>query len=630
MTKNENQIVKLDRSRLAIKQNDYVEFNKEIYKVSQLVDFDEIIGINIKDNRAKRLTIKSTKPISPESVIDNGHLSRDLSDISDEDYKEIEKRYLAIQPILSGNLSRENIEKHAKEIDVHYTTLYRWLRKYKSTGTLIGLLSKDSGRTKGEIRLDYNTEQIIQSVIQNYFLTKQRPSAQAVINKINIECKNQNITPPSKNTIRNRIHKITEYERLKKQGNKSLARTKFVATPGTYVADYPLQVIQIDHTPVDIILVDDKERKPIGRPWITLAIDIYSRMIVGYYLSLNAPSATSVAMCVTNTVLPKDELLLKFDINTNWDVWGFPDTIHADNGADFRSDAVKKACQINGINLEFRPIGKSNFGGHIERVIGTLMKKVHSIPGTTFASIKERQTYDSDGNACMTFSELEKWIVTFITKSYHKNVHSTIKMPPEKKWEEGIFGGATQEGIGYPPKPTDSLTITIDFLPMFTRTIQKNGVNIDGLNYYDSVLRSKINLIDETSNKKKIYIFKRDPRDVSYIWYYDDVMLEYYKINLADQSIPSMSLWEYEATKNLIKQKGYTTINNHIIIEAHEELHRQINDSVKKTKKARREQQKIKNKNIENNVYENTTTKNKDINTNENDGLWDDDIPEFN
>lgn len=630
MMKDRNEVVKLDRSRLTIKQNDYVEFDKEIYKVSQLIDFDEIIGINIKDNRAKRLMIKNTKPISPESVIDNGHLGRDLSDISDEDYKEIEKRYLAIQPILSRNLSREEIEKHAKEIDVHYTTLYRWLRKYKSTGTLIGLLSKDSGRTKGEVRLDYNTEQIIQSVIQNYFLTKQRPSAQAVINKINIECKNQNITPPSKNTIRNRIHKITEYERLKRQGNKSLARTKYEPASGTYQSDYPLHVVQIDHTQVDIILVDDQDRRPIGRPWITLAIDIYSRMIVGYYLSLNAPSVTSVAMCITSAVLPKDELLLKFDINTNWDVWGFPNTIHADNGADFRADTLKKACQINGINLEFRPIGKSNFGGHIERVIGTLMKEVHLISGTTFSNIKERQTYDSDGNASMTFSELEKWIVTFIAKVYHKRVHSGIGMPPEKKWEDGIFGSVSQEGVGYPPKPSDALTITIDFLPMFTRTIQKNGVNIDGLNYYDNVLRSKINLIDEENNKKKIYIFKRDPRDISYVWYYDDVMLEYYKINLADQSIPSMSLWEYEATKNLIKQKGYTTINNHIIIEAHEELHRQINDSVKKTKKTRREQQKIKNKNIENSVHENATTKNKELNTNENDGLWDDDIPEFN
>ena len=630
MIKNKNTVVKLDRSRLAVKQGDYVAHDKEIYRVSQLIDFDEIIGINIKDNRAKRLAIKYIKPISSDATIDNGHLSRDLSDISDDDYKEMEERYTAIKPILSGNLSREEIEKYAQKINVHFTTLYRWIRKYKTTGTMIGLISKESGRKKGEIRLDYNTEEVIQRVIENFFLTKQKPSHQAVINKINIECKNHNITPPSKNTIRNRIHRITEYERLKRQGNKSLARTKFEAATGTYVADYPLQVVQIDHTPVDIILVDAQERKPIGRPWITLAIDIYSRMIVGYYLSLNAPSATSVAMCITNAVLPKDELLLKFDINTNWDVWGFPDTIHADNGADFRSDAVKKACQVNGINLEFRPIGKSNFGGHIERAIGTLMKEVHSIPGTTFSNTKERATYDSDGNACMTFSELEKWIVTFITKIYHKRTHRMIGMPPEKKWEEGIFGSALQEGVGYPPKPSDSLSITIDFLPMFLRTIQKNGVNIDGLNYYDSILRTQINLIDDATNKKKVYIFKRDPRDISYIWYYDEISMQYYRINLADQSIPSMSLWEFESVKKLLKQKAISVVSNHLIIEAHEELHSQIHNSVKKTKKARREQQKIKNQGVETAAYKDASTNKQETSIPANDDLWDDDIPDFN
>ncbi len=353
-------------------------------------------------------------------------------------------------------------------------------------------------------------------------------------------------------------------------------------------------------------------------------------MIVGYYLSLNAPSATSVAMCITNSVLPKDELLLKFDINTNWDVWGFPDTIHADNGADFRSDAVKKACQVNGINLEFRPIGKSNFGGHIERAIGTLMKEVHSIPGTTFSNTKERATYDSDGNACMTFSELEKWIVTFITKIYHKRTHGMIGMSPEKKWEEGIFGSAMQEGVGYPPKPSDSLSITIDFLPMFLRTIQKNGVNIDGLNYYDSILRTQINLIDEVTNKKKVYIFKRDPRDISYIWYYDEISMQYYRINLADQSIPSMSLWEFESVKKLLKQKAISVVNNHLIIEAHEELHSQIHNSVKKTKKARREQQKIKNKDIETAAYKDISTGKQETSIPVIDDLWDDDIPDFN
>lgn len=36
------------------------------------------------------------------------------------------------------------------------------------------------------------------------------------------------------------------------------------------------------------------------------------------------------------------------------------------------------------------------FGGHIERLIGTFMKEVHGINGTTFSNIKEKDNYDSE------------------------------------------------------------------------------------------------------------------------------------------------------------------------------------------------------------------------------------------
>ena len=630
MKSTDTQSVKLDRSRIQIKPNDYVEFKKEVFKVSQIIDFNELIGISVTSKRATKLSIKDIKPISPQNIEDNSAIYKDLSDISDEDYKEIEERYLAIQPLLSNNtsMSRKDIEDYANSLNLHFTTLYRWLKLYKSTGTMLGLLSRTSGRKEGEMRIDYRTETIIKNVIDTYYLSKQKPSVQAVINKINIECKNQQIKPPGKNTIRNRINKISEYEKLRKQGNRSIARTKYEPVPGSFNTEYPLQLIEIDHTPVDIILVDDESRLPIGRPWITLAIDIYSRMIVGYYLTLSAPSVTSVAMCVTNCVLPKDELLLKLDIDASWNVWGFPSTIHVDNGADFRAEAIKRAGLMHGINIDFRPIGRANFGGHIERVIGTLMSAVHELPGTTFSNIQKRQEYNSDEHATFTFSEFEKWLVTFITKIYHKRKHHGIDMSPEQQWEEAIFGENLT--IGLMPKPSDSLSVTIDFLPIYLRTIQKNGVNIDGLNYYDHLLRSKINQMDEHNNKaKKQFVFKRDPRDISYVWYYEDITMEYFKIPLADQSIPSMTLWEYDSIKNRIKENGSGKINKDAILEAHEELHKQISESVNKSKKARREQQKLKNKNIEMTatfskpempITEESTTS---------DDIWGDDIPDF-
>ena len=621
--------IKLDRTRIDIKPNSYVKYKNLEYKITQLLNFNEVIGIDVVTKKAKLLPITELSSIEPSKDINAESISKDISEINDSEYNEAKKRYEAILPLLEKNLSRKDSVEYSKKIGIHFTTLYRWQERYKSTGTILGLISNKVGAKKGNTRLNSEIEILIKRIIDNYYLTIQKPSVQSVVDKVLAECKKMNIIAPHSNTIRNRIEAITEYEKLKKQGSKSIARTRYEPTPNKFEADYPLQLIEIDHTPCDIILVDDEHRLPIGRPWITVAIDIYSRMIVGYYLSMNAPSVTSVGMCVSNTILPKDTLLAKFDVNANWNVWGFPETIHVDNGADFRADAVKKAGLAHGINIEFRPVGRANFGGHIERAIGTLMSEIHNLPGTTFSNIKQRGEYNSDANASMTFFEFEKWLVTFITKIYHKRVHNSLFLTPEQQWEEGLFGD--ENSIGFIQKPSSNSTIILDFLPIYERTIQKNGVNIEGLNYYDHVLRTKIN---QTENgKKKQFIFKRDPRDISYVWFYEESTKEYFKIPVANQNMPSMTAWEFDSIKTNLKNKGLKRVNQDAILEAREELHNQIQLSVKNSKKARRDSQRLKNKDIEMKEINNNFSNNKINIDNQNhsisESFWDEEIPEF-
>ena len=621
--------IKLDRTRIDIKPNSYVKYKNLEYKITQLLNFNEVIGIDVVTKKAKLLPIAELSSIEPSKDINAESISKDISEINDSEYNEAKRRYEAILPLLEKNLSRKDSVEYSKKIGIHFTTLYRWQERYKSTGTILGLISNKVGAKKGNTRLNNEIEILIKRIIDNYYLTIQKPSIQSVVDKVLAECKRMNIIAPHSNTIRNRIESITEYEKLKKQGNRGIARTKYEPAPNKFEADYPLQLIEIDHTPCDIILVDDEHRLPIGRPWITVAIDIYSRMIVGYYLSMNAPSVTSVGMCVSNTILPKDTLLAKFDVNSNWNVWGFPETIHVDNGADFRAEAVKKAGLAHGINIEFRPVGRANFGGHIERAIGTLMSEIHNLPGTTFSNIKQRGEYDSDANASMTFFEFEKWLVTFITKIYHKRVHNSLFLTPEQQWEEGLFGD--ENSIGFIQKPSSNSTIILDFLPIYERTIQKNGVNIDGLNYYEHVLRTKIN---QTENgKKKQFIFKRDPRDIRYVWFYEESTKEYFKIPVANQNMPSMTAWEFDSIKTNLKNKGLKRVNQDAILEAREELHNQIQLSVKNSKKARRDSQRLKNKDIEMKEINNNFSNNKINIDNQNhsisESFWDEEIPEF-
>jgi transposase InsO family protein len=81
---------------------------------------------------------------------------------------------------------------------------------------------------------------------------------------------------------------------------------------------------------------------------------------------------------------------------TPWPIAGLPDTLHVENGADFRSRAFKRGCEDAGIAIESRPPGEPHFGDHIERLIGTQMGRLHPLPGTTFSNPTERCEYDSN------------------------------------------------------------------------------------------------------------------------------------------------------------------------------------------------------------------------------------------
>ena len=92
-----------------------------------------------------------------------------------------------------------------------------------------------------------------------------------------------------------------------------------------------------------------------------------------------------------------------------------------------------------GILLDFDNPGQPHFGGIVERVVGTLMQLVHTLPGTTFSNPTERANYDSDKTACLTLSELERWLAVAIAKYYHLRQHSGLDGDtPLSRYEQGI------------------------------------------------------------------------------------------------------------------------------------------------------------------------------------------------
>src|SRR5215471_2035607 len=84
------------------------------------------------------------------------------------------------------------------------------------------------------------------------------------------------------------------------------------------------------------------------------------------------------------------------------------DLVAAGAGAEFHSRALKTACREYGINFVYRPPATARFGGHIERLIGTMMGAVHILPGTTFSKTKGREGYASEERAALSLRELER------------------------------------------------------------------------------------------------------------------------------------------------------------------------------------------------------------------------------
>lgn len=585
------------RQRLDVQIGALVKSENVIYRIEQIIDFESIVGTAVETGRSRPLRILELQSIGNDDSTVKHDSHWDIAEIGDSDWKVAETRFAAIQPFINAfSPGRREVYLRAKEVGVDTATLYRWLQKYKGMQNVAALIPRKSGWTQGRGRIPIQAEAVVADVIKSYYLTPQRPTATKTVEEVLRQCQLRGVDPPHPTTIRSRIADVSEKERLRGRGFKEKAKNKFLPVPGRFPnADFPLAVIQIDHTPVDIILVDDTYRKPIDRPWISLAMDINSRMITGYYLSFDPPSETSVAMCIAHSMLPKDDWLLLHKVDATWPVWGVPKKIYVDNGADFRSDNFQQSCTMYGINLEFRPVKTPRYGGHIERVLGTFMREVHELPGTTFSNIKAKEGYDSEKQAAMTKSEFETWLVTLICKVYHQKMHSGIGMTPMRKWEIGVFGNASVQGLGIPPIPSNRQTVLLDFLPHFLRTIQAFGVTIDGRTYYADILRQWINAgdpVDKTEKRK--FVFRRDPRDISSVWFFDPEIKQYFKVPFADQSLPPMSIWEHQQVIGALRTEGKKSVNDYQLLHALTDMRAQVDESKERTKRARRQSQRRK------------------------------------
>ena len=233
----------------------------------------------------------------------------DLVHLDPEDVAIARKRYEAIGLLTARlqaglMLSRADVADVAIAANVHTATIYRWLRRYCGTERLSALIPSRPDGGRGRARLSEDAEDILIDVIESVYLSTEsmlkRPPLVDVYDALVLRCQRAGVQPPSARTLARRIDRILaerEFELRKRRGRQRVAaEARARDSVAAIGAVAPLAVVQIDHTKLDAEIVSEIDREPIGRPWLTLVIDVYTRMILGFFVSLEPPGAMSVGL----------------------------------------------------------------------------------------------------------------------------------------------------------------------------------------------------------------------------------------------------------------------------------------------------------------------------------------------
>jgi putative transposase len=205
-------------------------------------------------------------------------------------------------------VTQRGIEEAAKKLELGPAMVFRLVARYRREHRTSALIPETPGRKPGSRVLGIKQEQLIEAKIKDFYLRPERPSLAALHRELLVAGHKSGVRAPSYKTVRRRIQEYDQFTVLKKRfGAKEAAQRLGPVQRGLQVTA-PLELVQIDHTLVDVIVVDEIDRKPIGRPWLTLAVDVATRMVAGFHLTLEPPSVTSVALALSMAVLPKGAL----------------------------------------------------------------------------------------------------------------------------------------------------------------------------------------------------------------------------------------------------------------------------------------------------------------------------------
>ena len=471
--------------------------------------------------------------------------------------KEIDRR----QPIAISRRTLEplvqSVADRIKEIKPpNWRTVCRDYRKWLAAGRDIrAIILRHANRGNRVPRMPLEVNTISDQVILELYMTPERKRVPEVhleiLRRLNEENKfrpaDGKLPLPSRRTIYREIARKTPYELMEARYGKRRADTEFRVSAAGPSTSRALQRVLMDHTPADMIVVDDDSMLPLGRPTITTALDEHTRCPMGFYGGFEPPSCLAVMRCLRHAILPKTYISREFpSIRNPWECYGVPELVVVDNPPEFHSIHFERACLQIGADIQYAKVLVPWYKGKLERFQGTMNHDLmHGEPGTTFSNILERDDYDPSKHAVVllsTFREiLHKWIVDVYLQTPHRGIQDL----PAHKWRE--------ETSGLPPPLPPSAAALDTVLGMTTqRVVFHYGIELEGLKYNSfelGELRRRMG-----ANLRVELTF--DPGDLGQINVLDSRTGSYIRVPALDQAYASrLSLWQHKVIRRYTQRQ---------------------------------------------------------------------------
>lgn len=273
-----------------------------------------------------------------------------------------------------------------------------------------------------------------------------------------------------------------------------------------------LDVVEVDHSRRNVEVIDDISGVRLGRPWVTVAFDRYSRMPLACHIHFDGQCLSSVMQALRQTMLPKDFLKEMFpDLSLDYGCYGRPVCFFFDRGTDFDNEDIRDIGLQLDIRMDLEPVGCPETKGKIERFFRTMQEEVdHPLPGSCPSLLKEGERSELRGEATILFSDFVRRTWLWLYGVYARSWHRGIKDVPIKKWQE-----SAARRLPRPPCSRKELDILLTRIEPCT--ITKMGVRWNHLRWSGDILKT-IWTRPGFAGKVKVRI---DEQDVSRAWVID-------------------------------------------------------------------------------------------------------------